>query len=506
MKRQQDEDPRRQKRRPSDATTGAREAVYAYPDRAVSKSAPPTSRPSAAPARGPSARGTPPSKGKEPSKLPISDGPPDAWPPNALPANAELSLREATAYIAIGAPVHHGYKREVPHVSDEFFNLFSTTSTGDQKSSPTSGRRSSRDGNNERSRARGSRRGEDDSNGRGRHRTSSDVGPGDSADLHDSMTQFMTMNIIQGQAPTSSSLAPRYPWDTLDQPSYAFCYGSRPGTITLNHWAGLASTLPPTISLRDSGFRPRELDLTQICQRLRDIQLNGLGEDDESRMYRNLYRRLLRDPDRVFGPHRTLDKQITDLIMVLSRPDYWIDFTQPRNQVVTRFIFDTSHANHLQYERFLLQLLFSIELDLRISSPLHNTWAKEKLLLQLPPTMQWNLALARRWKDNVRIDAYGKSADQVKLRLKLKNRQIRMLRRFAGMMKWPNYTATVASLAQRDSDGSLALISSHAMAFFSGLVLPGVGITLFLPALFFFACSFSNADFVQLSQRSLSPS
>ncbi|CAK7209302.1 hypothetical protein SCUCBS95973_000393 [Sporothrix curviconia] len=168
-----------------------------------------------------------------------------------------------------------------------------------------------------------------------------------------------------------------------------------------------------------------------------------------------------------------MDRQITDLIMVLSRPDYWIDFTIPRNQVVTRFIFDTSHANHDQYERFFHQLLLSIELDLRISSRYHSDWAKEKLLQQLPPSLQWNLALARRWKDNIRVDAYGKSAEQVKLRLKLKNRQVRMLKRFAGMMKWPNYAATIASMKQREADGSLAAISSHAMAFFSGLVLPG---------------------------------
>ena len=288
------------------------------------------------------------------------------------------------------------------------------------------------------------------------------------------MIQFMTMRINQGQRSTSSSLPPLSPWDTLEQPSYAFCFGRRPGTITLNRWTGLSDKLPPVIALRDSGVRPREVNLAQICQRLRDIQLNGLGEDDEDRLYRNLYRRLLRDPDHLFSSHRTLDRQITDLIMALSRPDYWIDFTVPRNQVVTRFIFDTGHANHDQYERFFHQLLLSLELELRISSPLHSDWAKEKLLQQLPPSLQWNLALARRWKDNIRVDAYGKSAENVKLRLKLKNRQMHMLKRFAGMMKWPNYAATIENMKQRDADGSLAAISSHAMAFFSGLVLPGV--------------------------------
>ncbi len=128
-------------------------------------------------------------------------------------------------------------------------------------------------------------------------------------------------------------------------------------------------------------------------------------------MYRNLYKKLLRDPDKLFSPHRTLDKQITDLIMVLSRPD-WIDFGAPRSQIATRFIFDTDRANHQQYVRFFHQLLLSMELDLRINSRQHNDWAKEKLMTQLPPKIQWSLALSRRWRDHVRIDEYGKTADQ----------------------------------------------------------------------------------------------
>lgn len=428
---------------------------------------------------GPSTKGkaspAPKSNGASYSSVPIS--PLTEWPPSNIPTDTELPLGGALEHISRGAPVYSGFKKDVPHVSDQYFTLYST-SAGNQKSSgPSRSGRHSRDRDRDRDRGRGNRRGErdsdrDDSNGRSGN---NDDNSTDGINLHDSMTQFMTMRINQGHGSSaSSSQPPLSPWDTLEQPSYAFCFGRRPGTITLNHWAGLSGALPPTITLRDSGVRPREVNLTQICQRLRDIQLNGLCEDDEDRLYRNLYRRLLRDPDRMFNPHRTLDRQITDLIMVLSRPDYWIDFTIPRNQVVTRFIFDTGHTNHEQYERFFHQLLFSIELDLRISSRHHSDWAKEKLLQQLPPSLQWNLALARRWKDNIRVDAYGKSADQVKLRLKLKNRQVRMLKRFAGMMKWPNYAATVANLKQRDADGSLAAISSHAMAFFSGLVLPGV--------------------------------
>lgn len=49
-----------------------------------------------------------------------------------------------------------------------------------------------------------------------------------------------------------------------------------------------------------------------------------------------------------------------------------------------------------------------------------------------------------------------------------------MIKRFAQMMKWPNLADTLAALRQGYEASNLDAISSHAMAFFSGLVLPGV--------------------------------
>lgn len=216
------------------------------------------------------------------------------------------------------------------------------------------------------------------------------------------MTQLMTLRIIgHGHA--------AYPWETLEQPSYASFFGYSPGTITLNQWASTSSVPAPAITLRDSGVVPRAMDLESIFDRLQELR-GGLEDDDEALLYRILYKRILRDPDKIFSPHRTLDKQITDLILVLSRPD-WIDFTNPRNQVTTRFIFDRGDANHKQYHKFFHQLLLSLELELRIQSHQHGDWAKEKLLSQIPPTIQWNLALARRWHRFVRVDDIGKTPD-----------------------------------------------------------------------------------------------
>lgn len=62
----------------------------------------------------------------------------------------------------------------------------------------------------------------------------------------------------------------------------------------------------------------------------------------------------------------------------------------------------------------------------------------------------------------------------VRLRYKLKKRQVKMLKRFAVMMKWPNLAETIDNLRARDEEFSLDTISSDAFAFFSGLILPGV--------------------------------
>lgn len=332
----------------------------------------------------------------------------------------ELSEAQAAQLICRGVPTFKGHKRPIPHASTSHYALYSTITQdrGDET---------------------------------------------DGADLHDSMTQMMTMRMI---SPNRAD----YPWETLEQPSCAFYQGRLPGTVTLNQWTSLASVWPSSITLRDSGVDPRAVSLEQIFDRLQELRA-GLEDDDPDLLYKILYRRILRDPDRILNPHKTLDKQITDLILVLSRPD-WINFTNPKNQVVTRFIFESGQENFAaQYQKFFHQLLLSLELELRIQSSQHRDWAKEKLLQQIPPSIQWNLALARRWRQHVRVEAIGKTPDEIRLRYKLKKRQVKMLRKFATMLKWPNLAETLDNLKQKDEE--LDTISSDAFAFFSGLIIPG---------------------------------
>ncbi|KAI4599257.1 hypothetical protein KJ359_002216 [Pestalotiopsis sp. 9143b] len=349
-----------------------------------------------------------------------NESPLSEWPPSGVSSQEELPLGRAMELISRGVPVHKGHRRPVPHRSDQYYALYTTTA--------------------------------------GNHGDKTDA-----VDQHDSMTQLTTLRIL-------GTSTPLRPWETLEQPSLAFGFGARPGTITLNHWASLASVIPPGIELRDPGVKPREVDLVQIFERLLELE-NG-EDDDADLMYRNLYKRFLKDPDKLLSPHKSMDKQITDLIVVLSSPD-WIDFTIPKNQVVTRFIYDTRPENHELYLKFFHQLLLSIELDLRICSGIHNESAKEQLLSQIPPRIQWNLALARRWRDYVRVAEFGETAEKVRLRFKLRKRQAKMLKRFAQMMRWPNLDETLDSLKQNEVDGNLPNLSSHTMAFFSGLVLPG---------------------------------
>lgn len=279
------------------------------------------------------------------------------WPPIGMPPDKELIEETASKMIARGAPNFRGFKRPIAHAAEQYYALYATAS--------------------------GSKT--------------------DTASLTENMTQMMTFRLLGPGIATS-------PWSTLEQPSYAFMFGKRPGTITLNHWVSLASQLPATITLRDSGVVPRPMQLWHLCERLKELQA-GLEDDDEDLLYKILYKRIMRDPDRILNPHKTLDKQIMDLILALSRPD-WIDFTDLRNQVATRFIFDPEYADTATYAKFFRQLLLSMELELRIHSKKHSDWAREQLVAQIPPTIQWNLALARRWREHVRIDEFGNSPSQ----------------------------------------------------------------------------------------------
>ncbi|CZT42182.1 uncharacterized protein RSE6_02035 [Rhynchosporium secalis] len=358
------------------------------------------------------------------SPIPASQ-PLTQWPPPEYTRQATLSQGKAMELIASGVPVFKGIRHSIPHAADTYYNLYAKC-----------------------------------------------VGNGGvGSDVGDIYTDAFAANSMKTQGLEKAMK----PWETLEQPSMSFCHGVRPGTISLNHWVSLSGKLNPAIELRDPGVVPREVDLSVILERLIYLE-GGFEEEYQDLMYKNLYRNLLRDPDRILAPHKAMEKQISDLILVLSRRE-WIDFSKPENQVVAKFFANVTYTEQGRYKLFFHQLLLSMELYLRIHSKQHADFAKEKLLSQLPPCIRWDLALVRKWRECMSIRKFSKGEDpqQIGFELLTKKAQVKALRKFARAMKWPNLAAVDEVLKERNVDDvALEDRSSDAMSYFTGVVLPGV--------------------------------
>ena len=362
------------------------------------------------------------------------------WPPRELAGNASLSQGKAMELICTGAPVFHGQRRPIPHASDAYYRLYAyCDGTGDPDS--------------------------------------------DIAEPYHAAFTANTLRMV-GSEPA------KHPRETLEHPSMAFAYGTRSGTTTLNHWVSLSDHPCPTIQLRDPGIKPRPIPMATILKRLIYLE-RGFEDEYPELMYKNLYKDLLKDPDRYTSPHKGTEKQIADLITVLSRSE-WIDFSQPKNQVVAKFFTNATYTDQDRYRSFFHQLLLSMELDLRIRSKQHASWAQEKLVAQLPPQIAWDLAVARRWRECMHIERAETGSDKeqsefdtsftlflanisaVRYRLTLKKRQVKAIRKFARSMKWPNLARVDEVLRERDpSAPDLELLSSDTMSYFTGMILPG---------------------------------
>ncbi|KAF2261642.1 hypothetical protein CC78DRAFT_469879 [Lojkania enalia] len=263
----------------------------------------------------------------------------------------------------------------------------------------------------------------------------------------------------------------QFPWLSLEQPCMAYAFGKSAGTTTLNYWVGKSgSSNPPTKFAGTS--KPRKLKLLQILDRLQQLE-NGLEEEDPEELYRYLYSTLIEDPGRFSDhPHYGMEQQIVDLITVLTHPT-WIDFSNPKNQVVAKF-FDS--PDQQKKHEFFHQLLLSVELYLRVHSRDHTDKAKRKLINQLPPTIAWNMAVAQRWLENMSITKSRTSHNQstFSFDLKSKRRQKDALRKFAEELKWPNMDEIDYVLDEKDpKEKPLEDRSADAMSWFSGIILPG---------------------------------
>lgn len=71
------------------------------------------------------------------------------------------------------------------------------------------------------------------------------------------------------------------PWETLEQPSMSLCFGSIPGSVTLNRYVGSIARPLVAQPIPISSVVRREMFLPEILKRLRFLQ-GGLDDDVSS--------------------------------------------------------------------------------------------------------------------------------------------------------------------------------------------------------------------------------
>ncbi|KZF20731.1 hypothetical protein L228DRAFT_284675 [Xylona heveae TC161] len=341
------------------------------------------------------------------------------WPPQCYTLHSDLQPDEAEQYICQGAPVFTGYCDDVTHAAPGNFHFYAVIDNDSTKGS-------------------------------------------DRARFQCEAFRDVSLSLPTEKKP--------WPWEALEQPSMAYCFGKSPGTVTLNYWAAASGNLNATVEV-NSKIKPRKIGLLATLDRLRYLE-GGLEESESEELYQSLYGNLLHDPEKHTEPHYGMEKQIADLITVLSRSD-WIDFRRPENQMVAKFF--TSRDQN-RYHQFFIQLLLAVELYLRIHCPEHSDIAKRKLLPQLPPKISWDLALAQRWLENMSIGKpqTSSNASEVSFELKSKKRQVKTLREFAWTLKWPNMSEVEYALGKGDrEETAVEDRSADAMSWFTGVILPG---------------------------------
>ncbi|CAD6505664.1 BgTH12-01154 [Blumeria graminis f. sp. triticale] len=339
------------------------------------------------------------------------------WPPLGSTGSDSLSPLKAKALIATGAVTFVGHKLPITHAGKDFYHLFATLS-------------------------------------------------GQTIDENDGRTDMFVHSASLRLLGLGMS---KYPWETLEQPSMAFCYGSMPGTVRLNHWINLSSQVYQEDKLCDTSVKLREITLDTIIDQLSHLE-SELAGNTQSHQTRNIYKILLHPPSKRQGSQNTTGMQIYDLVRALSRHE-WIDFSQSENQVVAQFFIDKTLSEKQISKPFFHQLLIAIELEMRIQR--FGEEVKLEILRNLPEKVKWDLALAKRWQKNVRIDNFKKSGkfDLFNIHLLQKKQQFHDLYTFAEALKWPNLSSI--ELLTADWFLEVSDLSEHALSYLSSVILPG---------------------------------
>ncbi|KAL1620785.1 hypothetical protein SLS56_009509 [Neofusicoccum ribis] len=343
-----------------------------------------------------------------------------AWPPRGYTRDSMLDQTEAEEYISAGASIFKGRAEDAPGAPPGYYRFFATMEGDDSER-----------------------------NDRARYQ-------------HDAYRDITL-------SPFASSDSP-CPWLALEQPCMAYAFGWMPGTMTLNFKVSLSGSLKPKLKY-GATIQPRKIKLGHILDRLRSLE-RGFQDDDPDVLYRDLYKTLLEETDGSEQPNTGLEKQIAGLITVLTNQD-WVDFSQPKNQVVAKF-FDSKDI--ARKTKFFHQLLLAVELYMRIHHDMHGDQAKGAVIAALPPKVSWDMALAERWQKNMTIKKSRTSSNESVFSFQLgnKKKQKESLRLFAKMLKWPNMQELDYVLEEKGRyEVPLEDRSADAMSWFAGVILPG---------------------------------
>lgn len=272
-----------------------------------------------------------------------------SWPPEGYQKNQSLPPPKAYELIVAGAPFFHGHKLQINFGGKQYYHLFSTHSTYSFRNSDS---------------------------------------------REDKILEAASFR-LHGPGP------PIYPWETLEQPSMAFFFGSISGTVTLNHWVNMSSRVYKTKKRAYVlDVKPRELTFASIVERLIYFE-KGSQEDDTDASCNIPCQNIPRLSELFLGPQKIIENEIQDLIKILSRRT-WIDFSRKENHVVAKFFANMLYADKRRQKLFFYQLLLALELEFRIQG--HNIETRIEILRSLPEKLKWDLAIAKTWRSNIKIE------------------------------------------------------------------------------------------------------
>ena len=285
------------------------------------------------------------------------------------------------------------------------------------------------------------------------------------------------------QAPADMSLqlfdtiANAMPWETLEQPSMTYCFGMLPGTVTLNHYAGLINQPAPSVPFPQYTILARRTDDLLILRRLYALQdMDRAHSATEAETF--LFTQLISDPSWVPGVPETIDRQIAVLVAALDNPN-WLDFRDPALHCLARY-YDSRNPRVEQL--FYQQLLLSVELYLRISFLTHWVDSRQRrcIIQSIPEKVSYDLALAQVWQSKMRLEPLDDNQNPTIFHTVAitKHIQKRKLLRFAKTMGWAG-RANVEAMLQETHEGAIPLEckSAHSATWISGVLLPGFSVS-----------------------------